>query len=148
MLYRQLVSTNRISNYYTKQNFDFSAVLMMLNNSNIKFAHLERIRTLMSSAAPLGAADIERFHEKSKGKVNFLQMYGMTEASPLILCQTDQLKGGVKIGGSGILLPNTKAKIVDANDSTNTCLESHKSGELLIKGPQVFRYLDRDVRFQ
>lgn len=115
---------------------------MMLNNANIKYAHLETIRTIMSSAAPLGAADIERFNEKSKGKVNILQMYGMTEASPLILCQTDKLKGGIKIGGSGMLLPNTKAKIVDVNDSTNTCLGPLKSGELIIKGPQVLFYLN------
>lgn len=93
----------------------------------------------MSSAAPLGPADIERFYDKTKGKVDFLQMYGMTEASPLVLCQTKRCNGGVKIGGSGLLLPNTKAKIVDIDDPSNSNLGINKTGELLIKGPQVMK---------
>lgn len=93
----------------------------------------------MSSAAPLGVADIERLHDKTRGKLNFLQMYGMTEASPLILCQSNRIKGGVKIGGSGLLLPDTKAKIVTVDDTENRNLGVHKSGELLIKGRQVMK---------
>lgn len=93
----------------------------------------------MSSAAPLGATDIERFYDKTKEKINFLQMYGMTEASPLILCQSNQINGGVKIGGSGLLLPNTNAKIVVSDDAENKNLGLNKSGELIISGPQIMK---------
>lgn len=110
---------------------------MLLNNPNINHKHIEDIRTVAASAAPLGAADIERFVQKSKGTVRFLQMYGMTEASPIILSQSTTLQNGIKIGGSGFLTPNTLSKIVDVNDVNNTALGPLESGELLIKGPQV-----------
>lgn len=110
---------------------------MLLNNNNFKMKHFENIRHVISSAAPLGIADIERFLDKTKGKTDFMQLYGMTEASPLVLSQTNNYKGGVKIGGSGILVPNTIAKIVDVNDPDDTGLGPLRSGELIIKGPQV-----------
>lgn len=99
----------------------------------------------MSSAAPLGAADIERFHDKTRGNINFLQMYGLTEASPLILCQSKTLNGGIKIGGSGMLVPNTKAKIVDIDDPNNKNLGPNKSGELIISGPQIMKGYYKNV---
>lgn len=110
---------------------------MLLNNPNIKDKHVQQLRTVVSSAAPLGSADIERFMNKSKERVGFYQIYGMTEASPLILAQTQKRKGGVKIGGSGLLLANISAKIVDVDDPNNIGLGPLQSGELIIKGPQV-----------
>lgn len=112
---------------------------MLLNNKKITLKHLENIRTIMCSAAPLGGADIDRFHEKTGGNIDILQMYGLTEASPLILCQSKILSNGIKIGGSGMLLPNTKAKIVDVDDPHNKNLGTNKSGELIIKGPQIMK---------
>lgn len=96
------------------------------------------IRHVVSGAAPLGAADVERFHEKTKGKIDFLQIYGMTETSPLTVHQTAKVENGVKIGGCGFAVPNTECKIVSTDDPSNTDgLGPHKSGELLIRGPQV-----------
>lgn len=110
---------------------------MLLNNQHIKLKHIESLRQVVCSASPLGAADVEKFHSKTHGKKNFMQIYGMTEASPIILHQSNVLENGVKIGASGLLVPNTLAKIVAVNDTTNTPLEKFKSGELLVKGPQV-----------
>lgn len=113
------------------------AVLMILNNPSIQLKELDSLRTIVSAAGPLGVPDVERFREKSKGKVHLLQVYGMTETSPITLWQTKKLENGIKIGGSGFAVPNTECKIVATDDPTNTGLGINQSGELLIRGPQV-----------
>lgn len=110
---------------------------MLLNNEHVKVKHLESVRQVVCSASPLGAADIEKFIKKTNGKKNFMQIYGMTEASPIILHQSNALRNGVKVGGSGLLVPNTMAKIVAVDDNTCIPLEKYRTGELLVKGPQV-----------
>lgn len=118
---------------------------MMLNNPKItQTKNFEHIRTVLSGAAPLGATDVDRFMDKTKGRVNLLQLYGMTETSPITTLQTPKLASGVKIGGSGFLLPNIECKIVSVDDSTNKGLGPHQSGELLFRGPQVYNKLQFD----
>lgn len=110
---------------------------MIVNNPSIQLKQLDSLRTIVSAAGPLGIPDVERFKEKSKGKVDLFQVYGMTETSPITLWQTKKLENGVKIGGSGFAVPNTECKIVALDDVTNTGLGVNQSGELLIRGPQV-----------
>lgn len=112
-------------------------VLMILNNPQIELSHLECMRYIVSAAAPLGGADVERFREKTKGKVTALQVYGLTETSPIATWQTEKLENGIKIGGSGVAVPNTEFKIVNVDDPQNVGLGVKQSGELLIRGPQV-----------
>lgn len=114
---------------------------MILNNQSIKLEHLNSLRTIVSAAGPLGIPDVERFKEKSKGTVDLLQVYGMTETSPITLWQTKNLENGIKIGGSGFAVPNTECKIVSIDDPTNTGLRPNESGELLIRGPQVIFFV-------
>lgn len=109
---------------------------MVLNNPSIRFEHLDSLRTIVSAAGPLGIPDVERFREKSKGTVDLLQVYGMTETSPITLWQTERLDNGIKVGGSGFPVPNTECKIVAIDDGTNAGLGTNQSGELLIRGPQ------------
>lgn len=96
---------------------------------------IDSLRTIVSAAGPLGIPDVVRFKEKSKGKVDLFQVYGMTETSPITLWQSRKLKN-LKIGGSGFALPNTECKIVAIDDDSNTGLGANQSGELLIRGPQ------------
>ena len=57
-----------------------------------------------------------------------------------------QLTGDQVHQDSGVLLPNTEAKIVRV-DSENSCvLEEGGNGEVLIKGPQVAFTLDNLYR--
>ena len=58
--------------------------------------------------------------------------WGMTELSPLAIVTPENI---AKIGSCGVLLPNTKGKIVDLE--TGDALGPHTKGELCIKGPQV-----------
>ncbi|KAJ3659065.1 hypothetical protein Zmor_010774 [Zophobas morio] len=111
--------------------------IMAVNHPNIKKEDLTGIRFWMSGAAPLGGSDVERFREKTNDKVCIIQGYGMTETSPVTIIQTKKLEHGIKTGGSGLLVPNTEAKIVSLEEPSLNGLETNKSGELLIKGPQV-----------
>lgn len=110
---------------------------MLLNNPSIQLKQMDSLRTIVSAAGPLGIPDVERFKEKSNGKVDLLQVYGMTETSPVTIWQTKKLENGIKIGGSGFVVPNTECKIVAIDDTSNTGLGVNQSGELLIRGPQV-----------
>lgn len=116
-------------------------VLMFLNNADIKKVHMETLRTTLCGAAPLGATDIQRFQEKCNGKVDLLQLYGLSETSPITHMQTANLPNCVKLGGSGIPVANTECKIVRADDDSQTPLGlgPNQSGELLIRGPQIMK---------
>lgn len=95
------------------------------------------MRTIVSAAAPLGAADVERFHRKTGGKIDLLQLYGLTETSPVVTTQTKKLKGGIKIGGSGLLIPNVECKVVPVDKVDHPGLGPKEQGELFFRGPQV-----------
>lgn len=83
-------------------------------------------------------ADLDRFNQRTNGKAKILQAYGLTEASPLTHTQTKYIDGGDIAGGCGYSLPNTESKIVALDDDSKTGLSSHQSGELLVRGPQVY----------
>lgn len=52
---------------------------------------------------------------------------------------------GKHMGSIGHPLPNTSIKIVNPDDPLGTHLGSNKTGELLVKGPQVMKgYLNKD----
>jgi len=114
-------------------------VLMMLNNSEFDITKVSNLRMVGSGAAPLGSSDVERFNDKSKGKVTFIQMYGMTETSPITHGQTWRIENGLKIGGCGFPVPNTECKFVGLNDETFTPLPANENGELLVRGPQIMK---------
>jgi 4-coumarate--CoA ligase len=127
-----------LKNYKTDVLFGIPLVVIMANNHPaIKREDLMSIRTLMSGAAPLGASDVELFRSKTKNKINIIQGYGMTETSPVTVIQSNSLENGIKIGGSGFLVPNTEAKIIPVDGSSKLGLGPNQSGELVIKGPQV-----------
>ncbi|XP_001810985.1 uncharacterized protein LOC655519 [Tribolium castaneum] len=111
-------------------------VIMAINHPNITKDDLLNTRTIMSGAAPLGGSDVERFRAKTDNKVSLIQGYGMTETGPVTIIQSESLPNGVKIGGSGFLVPNTEARIIPI-DSPPENLPPNKSGELIVKGPQV-----------
>lgn len=67
----------------------------------------------------------------------------MTESSPVTLMMPT-ITPSSKIGTCGLLYPGTEGKIVSL--STQEILGPHKSGELLVKGPQVMLgYLNNEV---
>ena len=120
------------------------------------------VKSIIVGAAPFAKAIACKFHEKAPhvtfkegmfkyhfnicytilNKICVLIMrctkffkysaWGMTELSPLAIVTPENI---AKIGSCGVLLPNTKGKIV--NLETGDALGPHEKGELCIKGPQV-----------
>lgn len=110
-------------------------VIFMGHHDKVEEKHVKHIRTVMSAAAPLGAPDAERFTARAP-QVEFVQGYGLTETSPVILMG---LRGSNNYSSVGEPTPNSQAKIVDISDPTNTGLGPNIVGELLVRGPQVMK---------
>ncbi|GAB0092995.1 4-coumarate--CoA ligase [Sergentomyia squamirostris] len=110
-------------------------VIMLGHHDKVKPEHLSSIRVIMSGAAPIGAPDADRFTARAPG-VEFIQGYGLTESSPVVLMS--QL-GQQNCATVGQPVPNTQAKVVDLSDPTMTGMGPNKVGELLVRGPQVMR---------
>ncbi|XP_055692103.1 uncharacterized protein LOC129795089 [Lutzomyia longipalpis] len=110
-------------------------IIMLGHNDKVKPHHTESIRIVMSGAAPMGTPDAERFTARAPG-AEFVQGYGLTETSPVVLMSC---VGSKKYAAVGHPVPNTQAKVVDLSDPTRTGLGPNTVGELLIRGPQVMR---------
>jgi long-subunit acyl-CoA synthetase (AMP-forming) len=64
----------------------------------------------------------------------------MTETSPIV---TVARKENYKVGSCGVLVANTKGKIVDLD--TGKALGPNERGELCVKGPQVILNLRKKL---
>ncbi|XP_018333976.1 4-coumarate--CoA ligase-like [Agrilus planipennis] len=113
-------------------------VQMLTKNNNFTPKIAESLKIALSAAAPLGGTDIERFYEKTQNQVRIIQGYGLTEASPAThRVPLDAQKE--KIRSVGVLLPNTKSKIIPIDGNDTNGLPVMQTGEILIKGPQVMK---------
>ena len=110
---------------------------VLLANPNLSKFDLTSIRVCISGASPLPPQVQKRFMEVTGG---FLaEGYGLTEASPVTHCNpVDRTTKTVKVGSIGLPLPDTDARIVDA-ETAEKPLEAGETGELAVKGPQVMR---------
>jgi long-chain acyl-CoA synthetase len=109
----------------------------LLANPELSKFDLTSIRVCISGASPLPVQVQKRFMDTTGG---FLaEGYGLTEASPVTHCNpTDRTMRTVRLGSIGLPLPDTDAKIFDAETGERT-LKPGETGELAVKGPQVMR---------
>ncbi|XP_014290773.1 uncharacterized protein [Halyomorpha halys] len=105
-------------------------VNFLANDERVTPQLLERVRVIISSAAPSDPYDLEKLARKSRCAV--LQAYGMTETSSLLTSPTTDCTNSITIGP---LLPGTFCKVVDPE--TGKELPPGERGELCFKGPQV-----------
>jgi long-chain acyl-CoA synthetase len=91
----------------------------------LKRHDLSSITTCVSGAAGLPVEVQKRFETATGGKL--VEGYGLTETSPIT--HVNPINGVRKAGSIGIPVPDTDARIVDAN--------ADGVGELAITGPQV-----------
>ncbi len=106
----------------------------LVANPDLGKFDLTSIRVCISGASPLPPQVQKRFMEVTGGLL--AEGYGLTEASPVTHCSpVDQ---AVKVGSIGVPLPDTEAKIVDAETGTKT-LGVGEIGELAVRGPQVMK---------
>jgi acyl-CoA synthetase (AMP-forming)/AMP-acid ligase II len=102
---------------------------------NIPKSTLERIETYISGAAPFPAEAINDFEESMDAKDKVLEVYGMTETSPILTM--NPYYGKKKIGTVGLPVPDTEIRLVDVE--TGEQVELGKPGEIICRGPQVTR---------
>jgi long-chain acyl-CoA synthetase len=102
---------------------------------------LRSIRTCVSGAMRLPPELVEGFAKVTGGRL--VEGYGLTESSPVALA--NPLDHNARPGTIGVPMPNTDARIVDAEDPTVE-LPLGAVGELCVRGPQVFRGYWRQPR--
>jgi acyl-CoA synthetase (AMP-forming)/AMP-acid ligase II len=113
---------------------------MLMENPRFKKLEFSRLAFCLSGAAPFSVESI-RALEEIVGRGKLVEVYGMTETSPLITANPH--KGPKKIGTVGLPLPNTRVKLVDLETGTRE-IPGGEEGELIVHGPQVMKgYLNR-----
>jgi long-chain acyl-CoA synthetase len=106
----------------------------MMKIEEFRKMDLSFVKFYASGAAPFPAELIKQFYD-IVGQNKLVELYGMTETSPLITAQP--FKGTKKIGSVGLPLPDTEVKLVDP--STGELAKPGEPGELCARGPQIMR---------
>ncbi|XP_037812191.1 probable 4-coumarate--CoA ligase 3 [Lucilia sericata] len=115
--------------------------LFMINHPKVTQETCPELRVVLSGAAPIGVTDVERFIKKFP-KTKFLQGYGMTEASPVVLMTASD---NTRYASTGFPTPHTEAKIVPLDGQDHKGLGPNQTGELCVRGPQVMEgYLNNE----
>ncbi|MHA1803934.1 MAG: AMP-binding protein, partial [Promethearchaeota archaeon] len=109
--------------------------LMLIQDPKFRKLDLSSVRVYVSGAAPFPSESIKEF-ESIVGEHKLLEVYGMTEASPIVTM--NPYLGKRKIGWVGVPVSNTEVKIVDVSDKTKE-VPLGEAGEIAVKGPQVFK---------
>ncbi|MBN2152899.1 MAG: AMP-binding protein [Candidatus Lokiarchaeota archaeon] len=107
---------------------------MLLKNP--KFAQLDhsRVENCVTAAAPFPVESQKKL-EEAVGKGKLLELYGMTETSPVTTM--NPAKGERRLGSIGLPLPNTDIKLI--NPETGKEVAIGEPGEICVKGPMVMK---------
>ena len=97
----------------------------------LRFWPFKSVRFAVSGAAPLTQEIKDRFEEKIG--VPILEGYGLTETSPVVSVNTEELQ---KIKSVGPAIPAVSTIVLDEDGNE---VPRNKEGELCVKGPNVFR---------
>jgi acyl-CoA synthetase (AMP-forming)/AMP-acid ligase II len=108
-------------------------VLALAKHPLVDRYDLSSVRYAGSGAAPL-AADVEEAAGR-RLDCTFAQGWGMTETSGVGTVTPYRDAGRVRPGTSGLLLPNTEARVVDV--ATGEDLGPGQDGEIWVRGPQM-----------
>ncbi|QKJ18318.1 long-chain-fatty-acid--CoA ligase [Microbacterium hominis] len=95
---------------------------------------LSTVRFAISGAMSLPAETVRRWEEVTGGLI--VEGYGMTESSPIAI--GNPMGPTRRPGTVGVPFPSTEIRVVDPADPT-VVRPLGEPGELLIRGPQVFR---------
>lgn len=117
-----------------------SLYMMLLEEPDFKKLDFSRLSFCLSGASAFPAESIREL-EAVVGDGMVLEVYGMTETSPLITMNPRY--GKKKIGTVGLPICNTRVRIVDL-ETRSTPVSVGQEGELIVSGPQVMKgYLNR-----
>ncbi|MFX1281842.1 MAG: AMP-binding protein [Promethearchaeota archaeon] len=107
---------------------------MLLKNPKFKKIDKEMIDYVISAAAPF-PKESQEILESVIGEGKLIELYGMTETSPLTV--GNPAKGKKKLGHVGLPFPNVHFKLVDPD--TGKEVPIGEPGEICIKGPMVMQ---------
>ena len=105
---------------------------ILMGNPKFKSLDYSGVDRCICAAAPFPEESQKEF-EEIVGKGKLLEVYGMTETSPLTTMNPS--KGNKKLGSIGLPLLNTDIKLVDPETGKEVALG--QPGEICVKGPQV-----------
>jgi acyl-CoA synthetase (AMP-forming)/AMP-acid ligase II len=108
---------------------------MLMDNPKFSKIDFSDCEVCVSGAAPFSKEAITAL-EEIVGKGKIVEIFGMTEASPLITM--NPLKGEKRIGSVGLPLQNTKLKIVDV-ETGSIEMPLREAGEIIAQGPQIMK---------
>jgi long-chain acyl-CoA synthetase len=106
----------------------------LMKKPEFKSLDLRNLKWCLSAAAPFPPDYIGEL-EGIIGKGNFIELYGMTETSPVTCCNPRY--GKKKPGSIGFPLPDTEFKLVDPE--TGQLAKLGEPGEIVIRCPQVMK---------
>lgn len=112
-----------------------SLYMMLTEEPLFRKIHFSRLSFALSGASPFPEDSIREF-ESIIGKDKVLEVYGMTEASPIITM--NPRRGEKKIGTVGLPVSNTLVRIVDLETGAKP-VPIGEEGELIVSGPQVMK---------
>ena len=112
--------------------------LMLAEHPDFATAELSSLRHAVVGGAPMPAPLLRIWHRRG---VALSQGYGLTEASPNVLCLANE-DAARMVGYSGKPYPHVAVAVVDP--VTGDILDGAASGELLVGGPGVFAGYFRD----
>jgi len=107
---------------------------MLTENPEFKKVDFSKLKNAMSGAAPFPAELIHRL-EAIIGQGKLLEVYGMTEASPLLTCNPAQKP---RIGSVGVPVIGCDIKIMDVETGTRE-MPLGEPGEIIASGPQIMK---------
>lgn len=105
---------------------------LIIKNPKFKKIDKDMISYAISAAAPFPKESQEIF-EGVIGKGKIIELYGMTETSPLTVGNPS--RGKKKLGHIGLPFPNVDFKLVDPDTGNEVPLG--EAGEICVKGPMV-----------
>jgi len=108
--------------------------LELMKLPEFKALDFSGIRWFMTAAQPFPVENIKEF-ESIIGPNKLLELYGMTETSPVTCCLPRY--GKKKAGSIGMPFPDTMFKLVDPETGNLAALG--EPGEIAISGPQVMK---------
>ena len=106
----------------------------LMKNPDFKRLDLRTLKWCLSAAAPFPEESIGEL-ESIIGKGNFIELYGMTETSPVTCCNPRY--GMKKAGSIGMPMPDTEFILIDPE--TGQPAKGAETGEIAIRGPQVVK---------
>ncbi|MBU4194620.1 MAG: AMP-binding protein [Actinobacteria bacterium] len=113
----------------------------LMKTPQFKQLDLSNLKWCLSAAAPFPPENIEEL-ESVIGESRFIELYGMTETSPVTCCNPRH--GKKKPASIGMPISDTEFKLVDPE--TGQPVETGEPGEMAIRGPQLMKgYFGQDA---